>query len=164
MWFLLRADRRVTFMNNELHTRVWLGGSASSTVQARSRPKWLLPAWITDKNVLWAVDSNHVSKSWKQKRHKSWQRTHSSSNMASICCCAKGLNVSTYRAIMWKNDFSVDCNPECITHWSCAWSQWNIFMKAASRSALVLTFWPTKSQWGVFKILDETVCHTCNLC
>lgn len=99
MW-ILRADRKVTFMNTELNTRVWLGGSAPSIVQTRSRPKWLLlPAWTTD-NVLWAVDSNHVFKPWKQKkRHKSWQRTHSSSNMALISWCTKGLNVSTYGAI-----------------------------------------------------------------
>jgi hypothetical protein len=31
-----RADRKATFVNNELPTNVWLGGSASSIVQPRS--------------------------------------------------------------------------------------------------------------------------------
>jgi hypothetical protein len=43
------------------------------------------------------------------------QRAHSSSKMTSINWCTGGINVSMYRTIMWKSDFSVNYKPECVT-------------------------------------------------
>jgi hypothetical protein len=64
------------------------------------------------------------------------QRAHSSSKMTSINWCTSGINTSMYRAIMWKSDFSVNYNPECVTYRFYVQSGINTFIQQLSDSPL----------------------------